>query len=109
MASESSLNMIKNTLYLTLKYLFVLKIFKLLSWLFGHVSKFITSQPGSQTIAINIFSYTQRSKDNQTIEFGQLIEYNMRNIFLEKSFTKCGGETIPRPFSKIEQISGSIV
>ena len=28
--------------------------------------------------------------------FGQLI--NMRNIFLEKSFAKCGGETIPRPF-----------
>ena len=24
----------------------------------------------------------------------------MRNIFLEKSYTKCGRETIPRPFSK---------
>ena len=24
----------------------------------------------------------------------------MRNIFLEKSYTKCGGETSPRPFSK---------
>ena len=22
----------------------------------------------------------------------------MRNIFFEKSYTKCGGETIPRPF-----------
>ena len=31
--------------------------------------------------------------------FGQFIEYNMRNIFLEKSYTKCGGETSPRPFS----------
>ena len=31
---------------------------------------------------------------------GQLKEYSMRNIFLEKSYTKCGGETIPRPFSK---------
>ena len=30
----------------------------------------------------------------------QLIEYNLRNIFLEKSNKKCGGETIPRPFSK---------
>ena len=30
----------------------------------------------------------------------QFIEYNMRNIFLEKPNTKCGGETIPRPFSK---------
>ena len=24
----------------------------------------------------------------------------MRNIFLEKSYKKCSGETIPRPFSK---------
>ena len=31
---------------------------------------------------------------------GQLIEYNMRNIFLEKSCPKCDRETIPRPFSK---------
>ena len=27
----------------------------------------------------------------------------MRNIFLEKSYTKCGRETIPRPFSKISK------
>ena len=29
----------------------------------------------------------------------RLIEYNMRNIFLEKLYTKYGGETSPRPFS----------
>ena len=35
------------------------------------------------------------------MKFGQLIEFNMRNIFFfEKSYTKCGGETIPRPFSE---------
>ena len=34
------------------------------------------------------------------MKFGQLIECNMRNIFLEKSFKKCGGETSPRPFSE---------
>ena len=33
------------------------------------------------------------------MKFGQLTEYNMINIFLEKSYTKCGGENIPRPFS----------
>ena len=45
------------------------------------------------------------------MKFGQLIEYNMRNIFLEKSNTKCGGETITTLFwkIKIEHISGSIV
>ena len=31
------------------------------------------------------------------MKFGQLIEYNMRNIILEKSYTKCGGEASPRP------------
>ena len=32
---------------------------------------------------------------------GKLVEYNLKNIFLKKSYTKCGeGETIPRPFSK---------
>ena len=45
------------------------------------------------------------------MKFGQLIEYNLRNIFLEKSYTKCVRETIPRPFFKkikIEHISGTI-
>ena len=32
------------------------------------------------------------------MKFGQLIEYNMRNIFLEKSYTKCGEETIHSHF-----------
>ena len=31
-------------------------------------------------------------------EFCRLIEYNMKNSFLEKSYTKSGGQTIPRPF-----------
>ena len=39
---------------------------------------------------------------------GQLIEYNLRIIFLEKSYTKCGGETIPRPFSKKSKIEHSL-
>ena len=34
------------------------------------------------------------------MKFGQLIEYNLRNIFTEKSYTKWGGEAILRPFSK---------
>ena len=42
------------------------------------------------------------------MKFGQLIECNMRNIFLEKSYTKCGGETIPRPFSKKSKLSISL-
>ena len=50
----------------------------------------MTSQTGQQIRTINIFSNMSRSKDNQTMKFGQLIEYKMRNTFLEKSYTKCG-------------------
>ena len=35
------------------------------------------------------------------MKFGQLIEYNMRNIFLEKLYIKCGGEAlVPDPLIK---------
>ena len=59
----------------------------------------MTSQPGKQTILVHILPNISRNKVNQTMKFGQLIEYNMRNIALEKSYTKYGGETSPRPFS----------
>ena len=55
----------------------------------------MTSQPGTQT----------RSKDNQAMKFGQLIEYNKKNIFLEKSNIKCGRETTPKSFSKKSKLS----
>ena len=42
------------------------------------------------------------------MKFGQLIEYNTRKIFLKKSYTKCGGETIPRPFTKKSKLSISL-
>ena len=60
----------------------------------------MTSQPGKQTIAIYILPNISKSKCNQTIKFGQLIEYNMKNIFLEKLYTNCGGKTISRSFYK---------
>ena len=43
-----------------------------------------------------------RSKDNQTMKFGQLIECNMRKNFLEKSYTKCGGKPVPDSLLKNE-------
>ena len=42
------------------------------------------------------------------MKFGQLIEYNMRNIFLEKPYIKYGRETIPRPFSKKSKLNMSL-
>ena len=60
----------------------------------------MTSQPGKQTVVIYILPNILRSKCNQPLKFGQLIEYNMRNNLLEKSYSKCGAETIPRAFIK---------
>ena len=55
-----------------------------------------------QAVAIHILPNISRSKDNQTMKFGKLIEYNMRNIFLDKSYTKCGAKQFPDPFLKSE-------
>ena len=39
------------------------------------------------------------------MKFGQLIEYNMRSIFVEKSYTKFAAETIPKPLSKNKNLT----
>ena len=64
------------------------------------ISKFMISPSGKQTVAIHILTNISRSKDNQAMKFGRLIDYNTLNNFLEKSYTKSGG---------IEYISESIV
>ena len=42
------------------------------------------------------------------MKLGQLIEYNTRNIIIEKLYAKCGGETSPRPFSGKLRLSISL-
>ena len=62
----------------------------------------MTPQSKKQTIAIQILTIISRIEIlSQTMKLGHLIEYNVRNIFLEKSYAKCGGEAIPRFFSKL--------
>ena len=46
----------------------------------------MTSQTGNQIILILLS--ISRSKGNQAMKFVQLIEYNMRNIFLKKNHTQ---------------------
>ena len=48
------------------------------------ISKFITSQPGQQIVAIDILSNILRIKSNQIMKLAQLIKYNKGNIFLQK-------------------------
>ena len=117
--TESPLKMIENTFYFTSKASFVLKIFKFcLDFLVFYenglirkkrlISKFMTSQTGKQTIVIHVLPNILRNNDNQATKFDQLREYNMKNIFLKKSYRKCGGETSPRPFSGKPKVSISL-
>ena len=65
------------------------------------ISKFMTSQHGQQTIAIHILTNISRSKGNQAMIFGQLIELNMR-FFLLRNHTQNAMEIL------IEHISESV-
>ena len=71
-------------------------------------SKLIMPQTGQQIILIHILANISRNKNNQTMKFGQLIEHNMRNIVLEKSYTKYVGQASPRPFHKKSKMSMSL-
>ena len=51
----------------------------------------MTSQT-REIITIYILHNITRSKGNQTMKLSQLIEYNMRNIFVGNLHTKCGGD-----------------
>ena len=92
--NDSPSKIMKNAFYFILKTLLVLKIFKFLSWHFGNVkkpslirrirliSKFKTSQTGSERITTHILLNISWMKDNLTMKFSQLIEHPKRNIFL---------------------------
>ena len=57
----------------------------------------MTSQPGLWAIVIHILPNIAQSKGNQTMKFGQLIEYNKSNVFLQKLCGKLGRGTCSRP------------
>ena len=69
------------------------------------ISHFVTSQPGEETILIHILPNVSRNNGNQTMKFGQIIEYNKKKIFLKKSYTKYDGKTSPRSFSEKLKLS----
>ena len=115
--NENPLIMMKNAFYFMLKAFSVLVIFKFLSWLFGYVEKPLDKKTMVNFKVYEVTNWTAndynthiaqylKSKGDQTIK--QLTEYNMRNIFLEKSYTKCGGETCLRPFRKKSKLSISL-
>ena len=56
------------------------------------------SQHGKQTIAMQISPNISKSKDNQKMKFDQLIEYNIRNIFLKNHTQNVVEKLFPDPF-----------
>ena len=108
----------KNTFYFTSKAFFVLKILSFFFFTFCLVAKRLDEKDKINfkvydlsdwyTIAIYILLNIVRNKDNRAIKFGQLREYNTKNIFLENPYTKLGGETSPGPFSKKLKLSISL-
>ena len=107
-----------NYAYFTLKVIFILYHF--FSWQFGHLEKTTQLETSGyfqnpwghnlekKAIATNLFPNMSRSKGNQAMKVGQLIEYNIRNMFVEKLYTKCGGETIPWSWCKKSKLSMSL-
>ena len=97
---ENLLKMIKNIFYFNFNFFLFSRYLKFCPDRFSHVVKqldgkairlilkFMMSSTVKQTITIHIFSNISRCKDNQTMKFGELIEYNVRNIFLQKSCKK---------------------
>ena len=57
-------------------------------------------QLGKQIISKHILPNFSSSKGNQAMKFGQLIELNIRNIFLEKYLQNVVEKLLPDPFSK---------
>ena len=58
----------------------------------------MTSQTGQQIITLQILSNISRSKVNQAMKLGQLIEHNERNIFFKNRTENYAGILVPELF-----------
>ena len=101
---ESLLKMMKNAFYFILKAVFVLKIFNFFylnySGLFHHIKNRLDYKDKANFKIHDVTTWLakicnrhilpniSRSKDNQAMKFGRLIEYNKINIFLQKLYRK---------------------
>ena len=63
------------------------------------------AQARQKIITTHILLKISTSKGNQTMKFGQLIKYNMKNILFKNSYTNYGGEASSRPFYNKSKLS----
>ena len=94
-------------------------VFKFLSWRFGHVSKRVDQKDKvnfkfydvtawlKNTCSAHIAQYLEKKRQSDN-ESWSVNRSKMRSIYLEKSYTKCGWETSPRPFLKKPKLSISL-
>ena len=88
LTAECPLKMMKNAFYFRLKALFVPEIITFLSWLFGYVEERLDKK-ATVNFNFKIYDGTDWTPDyynthiTQSIrQFGHLIKYSARNIFL---------------------------
>ena len=55
-----------------------------------------------------IYCPISRSKGNQTMKFGQLMEYNMRSTFLKNHIQNMGGTILGSVFDKMDIVTVEI-
>ena len=55
----------------------------------------MTSETGKPTVAIHILSNTSRSKGNQTMKLGQLIDITCEISFLKRHAENVAGRLVP--------------
>ena len=62
------------------------------------------SQTGNKMIKTHIFPDTSRSEGNQAILLGQLIKYNVKNIFLQKLCINEAERLVPNHFLSLKKV-----
>ena len=98
----------KSLFCLALKTFFIFNLLKFLSCPFAHVKKRldwkdrVNFKIHDVTIAIHKLPNILRSKGHKAMKFGQIIEYNMRNIFLENHTQNVVERLFPDPFLKTQ-------
>ena len=68
------------------------------------LSKFMTSQPGQETITMHILPNISRSKGNQTMKFGQILENNKINFFFRNHAKHEPEKLVRHPFCVLKKL-----
>ena len=73
LATESPLKMMKNAFYFISRTLFVLRIFKFLSWIFGYAGKRFDKKSRVNFKMYDVYTYYPISREVKTINQGNLV------------------------------------